>query len=326
MAGVGLATLGRGIVPMSAALVFTLFGCGETEGDGDVDPQPGAVVATITDSLPVASLNIDRVPGRPIADVGIYLLDTESPRYSQRMDPDEVLRRFALAKQVFADVGVELNLRFLRFVRLDPEVLEIPANVMAGTPGAEVQGLYDKSRQQRSTLSPQAEAAFEAIIEPDTLNDRTVYLVGMEDVLMAWYEREPDGSWTLRSDPTNALSFPSYTLEDRISRRLRGVITVQNIFHSQKILAHEIGHKLINVSHEYRDIAPEHEVEAEGGLMVYGEGTEIAAGLEGRWHLERLLRSPYLYRIEAEGRRAYNADYEEHGHYADPIYGDLVVR
>ena len=311
---------------MSAALVFALLGCSEPGGDGDVGSEPGRVVATITDSLPVASLNADRVPGRPIADVGIYLLDTESPRYSERMDADEVLRRFALAKEVFAGVGVELNLRFLRFVRLDPEVLEIPANVMAGTPGGEVGGLYDKSRQQRSTLSPQAEAAFEAIIEPDTLNDRTVYLVGMEDVLMAWYEQEADGSWALRSDPTNALSFPSYTLEDRIPRRLRGVITVQNIFHSQKILAHEIGHKLINVSHEYRGIAPEHEVEAEGGLMVYGEGTDIAAGLEGRWHLERLLRSPYLYRIEVDGRRVYNADYQEHGHYADPIYGDLVRR
>ena len=293
---------------------------------GAAESASDGVAATITDSLSVAAFHTDPAPDLPTADVGIYLLDTDSPRYSARMDPEEVLRRFALAKGIFAGVGVHLNLRFVRFVRLTPEVLEIPANVMAGTPGGEVDGLYDKSRQQRSTLSPQAEAAFVAIIEADTLNDRTVYLVGMEDVLMAWYEQEGDGSWALRSDPTNALSFPSYTLEDRIPRRLRGVITVQNIFHSQKILAHEIGHKLINVSHEYRDIAPEHEVDAEGGLMVYGEGTEIAAGFEGRWHLERLLRSPYLYRMGADGVRVYNPDYAENGHYADPIYGDLVRR
>ncbi|MBT8402275.1 MAG: hypothetical protein KJP18_00370 [Gemmatimonadetes bacterium] len=299
-------------------------GPGPAEGGSDIE----AVVtpdATVTDSLAVGALNDDLVPAQLTADVGIYLLDTSSPRYVERMSPDEVLRRFGVAKEIFAGVGVQLRLRFVRFVRLTPEVLEIPANVMAGEPGGRVDGLYDKSRQQRSTLSPQAEAVFEAIIEPDSLNDRTVYLVGMEDVLMAWFRQEDDGSWTLQSDPTNALSFPSYTLEDRIPRRLRGVITIQNIFHTEKIVAHEIGHKLINVSHEYRDIAPEHEVQAEGGLMVYGEGTEMPAGAEGRWHLERLLRSPYLYRIGPDGRRQYNPDYRESGHYADPIYADSIV-
>lgn len=314
------------ILALSVAVALAVSGCGRGPDSDASDPSDGAVTARVTDSIPVGDLNAGLVDGRPTADVGIYLLETDSPRYRERMPPDEVLRRFRLARGIFADVGVQLNLRFVRMVRLEPPVLEIPANVMAGAPGGDVAGLYDKSRQQRSTLSPEAEAVFEAVVEPDSLNDRTIYLVGMEDVLMAWYEQEADGSWALRSDPTNALSFPSYTLEDRIPRRLRGVITVQNIFKSQKILAHEIGHKLINVSHEYRDIAPEHEVEADGGLMVYGEGTEIPGGAEGRWHRERLMRSPYLYRVGPDGRRAYNPDYREHGHYADPIYEGLVVR
>ncbi|MFT5143540.1 MAG: hypothetical protein ACI80V_002869 [Rhodothermales bacterium] len=286
---------------------------------------PRPVTARVIQTIDADSLNSDLADGLSTVDVGIYLLATESKRYNERMPIDEVIRRFRLAKGVFFGVGVQLNLLWIRTVELNTTDLEIESNVMAGTPGGTVSDLYDKLRQQKSTLSPEAEAMFEAIIQPDSANSRTVYLVGMEDVIMNWWEQQEDSSWELKSDPTNALSFPSYTLENRIPSRLRGVITLQNIFKSQKIIAHEIGHKLINVSHEYRDIGPQHEVDAEGGLMVYGEGTEIPGGREGRWHLERLMRSPYLYRLDASGRKQYNPDYQEAGHYADPIYGEHVV-
>ncbi len=287
--------------------------------------HPSEVIAHVVRTIATDSLNTDLRAGLPTVDIGMYLLETDSKRYRERMPLDEVIRRYRLAKDVFGGVGVQLNLLWIRTVSVNTEDLEIESNVMAGQPAGEITNLYEKSRQQRSTLSPEAEAMFEAIIEEDVANARTVYLVGMEDVIMNWYELQADGAWVVRSDPTNALSFPSYTLEERIPRRLRGVITVQNIFKSQKIIAHELGHKLINVSHEYRDISPAHEVDAEGGLMVYGEGTEIAAGAEGRWHLERLMRSPYLYRLE-DGEKVYNPDYRESGHYADPIYGSLIMR
>jgi hypothetical protein len=305
--------------------LIVLVGCApEPESDAQSAELPG-VTATVVETIGTDSLNTDLQAGMPTVDIGMYLLETESERYHERMPLDENIRRYRLAKGIFAEVGVQLNLLWIKTVAVDTEDLEIEANVMAGQPAGDITNLYEKSRQQRSTLSPEAEAMFEAIIEPDEANARTVYLVGMEDVIMNWYEQLEDGSWVVRSDPTNALSFPSYTLENRIPQRLRGVITVQNIFKSQKIIAHELGHKLINVSHEHREISPAHEVDAEGGLMVYGEGTEIAAGVEGRWHQERLMRSPYLYRV-VDGEKVYNPDYEESGHYADPIYGSLVVR
>ena len=298
---------------------------------GGCAPQPDSeavestdVVAQVVRVIATDSLNTDLRPDLPTVDIGMYLLETESERYRERMPQDEIIRRYRLAKGVFGQVGVQLNLLWIKTVSLNTDDLEIEANVMAGLPAGDITNLYEKSRQQRSTLSPEAEAMFEAIIEEDAANARTVYLVGMEDVIMNWYEQQADGAWVVRSDPTNALSFPSYTLEDRIPDRLRGVITVQNIFKSQKIIAHELGHKLINVSHEHREISPAHEVDAEGGLMVYGEGIEIASGAEGRWHLERLMRSPYLYRLE-NGEKVYNQGYRETGHYADPVYGNLIV-
>jgi hypothetical protein len=81
----------------------------------------------------------------------------------------------------------------------------------------------------------------------------------------------------------------------------------------------------MNVSHEYMDISPEHEVYAGGGLMVYGNGEEIPSGKEGRWHLERLLLSPYLYVLESDGSKNWNPDYQENGHYYDPIYENYSV-
>lgn len=303
-----------------------LVGCApQSDPEPSSGPAAEPVTATVVRTIATDSLNADLRAGMPTVDIGMYLLETDSERYRERMPQDEIIRRYRLAKDVFGEVGVQLNLLWIKTVAVDTDDLEIEANVMAGQPAGEITNLYEKSRQQRSTLSPEAEAMFEAIIEEDEANARTVYLVGMEDVIMNWYDQEEDGAWVVRSDPTNALSFPSYTLEDRIPRRLRGVITVQNIFKSEKIIAHELGHKLINVSHEHREISPAHEVDAEGGLMVYGEGTEIAAGAEGRWHLERLMRSPYLYRLE-DGEKVYNPDYAASGHYADPIYGTLVVQ
>ncbi len=70
---------------------------------------------------------------------------------------------------------------------------------------------------------------------------------------------------------------------------------------------------------------PQHEIYAEGGLMIYGDGIEIGSGKENRWHLERLLLSPFIYQSDENGNKQWNPDYQEGGHYYDPIYGDFVV-
>jgi hypothetical protein len=198
---------------------------------------------------------------------------------------------------------------------------------MQGEPGEVVpENMYERMRVQRSTLTLKAERVFEAIIEPDERNDRTVYVVGLRDVFMSFYEQNEEGEWVLDTIPTNALSFPTYSLEDRMPRRLRGVISMQNAFISRKVIAHELGHKLMNVSHEYRDLDPQNEIDAEGGLMVYGNGIDIPSGEAGRWHLERLLLSPFLYRLNEDGERVYNPDYAGTGDYFDAIYQGYTVR
>ena len=65
---------------------------------------------------------------------------------------------------------------------------------------------------------------------------------------------------------------------DRIPARVRGAITISSRNLSSRTLAHELGHKLINVSHEGVGRGPQGEQWGGGDLMIYGQGTRIPSG------------------------------------------------
>jgi len=143
---------------------------------------------------------------------------------------------------------------------------------------------------------------------------------------IAFYEW--DGSdWIYQSAPTGGLSFPPYAYADRIPKGIRGVITLSfqqpRLFPETRILSHEIGHKIINVSHEGVGVCP---IFAANGpeLMLYGTGENIPGDLEGRWHRERLLLSPFLYTMDG-GVATFANQYQGGGVYRDDIYGNYIV-
>lgn len=274
----------------------------------------------------VGQINADLKSGMPTADVGIYLPENLDPKFAEEFVIEGLLEQFVRSKEVFGVAGVQLNLLWVKTGRIDPAFLEIEANSLVGeTPSSDYVNLYVDSRRQASGLSAEAQEAFESIIEKHADNARTVYIVILQNVFMNFFERLDGRTWEQRTITTGGLSFPSYSYVG-ITKRFRGVITINKNDELRRIMAHELGHKLINVSHEYKEIDPQHEVNAEGGLMLYGSGTDILSGAEGRWHRERLLLSPYLYRKTGKGARQWNPDYREAGHYYDPIYGDKVVQ
>jgi len=301
----------------SATLVLAVLLCA---------PAAGAGKWMVTRSDAVQRINADIKPDVPTVDVAIYYPSSLDPPFAARLPLDgAVLEQFVRAKEIFAVAGVQLNLLWVKTGEIDPAFLEIQSNDMSGrTPGGAHVNMYRDNRRETSVLSPEALRAFETIIERDPANDRTVYLVVLQNVFMSFFERVDERTWQLRTISTGGLSFPSYSYGG-IPRRLRGVITIDKDDPLKRIVAHELGHKVMNVSHEYRDTDPQHEVRAEGGLMLYGGGTEIASGREGRWHKERLHLSPYVYRQGKDGKKLWNPDYKEGGHYYDPIYGDKVV-
>jgi hypothetical protein len=279
------------------------------------------------DSIDINEINSDLVKGKPTVDIGIYFPSNLDSTFT-KVTFNKMIESFFFAKEIFKPTGVQLNLIFTKTGNINSSYLSIQANEVPGIPDTEYVNLYDNSRRHPSIPTNHAINAFRSIIEEDINNSRTIYLIALQDVFYPYLTLAEGRNWMMKTVRTGGLSFPSYSYIDQIPKDLRGIITITNLSTEdryRKTIAHELGHKLINVSHEYNDINPGFEVFAEGGLMLYGSGEDIPTGKEGRWHLERLLLSPYLYKVDERGNKIWNNDYKEAGHYYDPIYDNYVI-
>jgi len=295
--------------------------------DDDPVASSRTVVHRALESISPATINHDLKVAVPTVDVAIYLGETDGKPHGYVASPHELAESFGRAKEIFAKAGVQLRLLWVKRAIVPPSWLAVQANDVTGFPSPPEINTYVGFRSARWRLTTEARNAFEGIIERHAENHRTIYLLYMKQVRMAYYDRTAKDRPQIKSIPTGGLSLPAYLFETRIPRRIRGVITLcRQSGKGGRTIAHELGHKLINVSHEYRKISPQFEVRGEGGLMIYGRGTEIPSGKAGRWHKERLHLSPFIYRTKEDGTLQWNADYREGGHYYDPLYADKVIR
>lgn len=284
---------------------------------------------TVVKAAEVQSLNADLEVGKPTVDIGLYYPSNLHKDAVAILPLEGLLEEFANAKRVFAPTGVQLNLLWVKTGEVDPGFLAINStSVRSQMPSGGYGNMYVQRGQSPSELSEGALAAFEGIIEPAENNNRTLYLLALQNVYMTYFENidENGRNWEPKVVNTSGLSFPSYMYGGSIPDRVRGVITLTKHDAKNKLtIAHELGHKLMNVSHEYMAVSPQHEIRSEEGLMLYGAGTQIPAGLDGRWHQERLLLSPYIYRQDSSGEKTWNEEYRAGGFYYDPLYEDYAV-
>lgn len=308
-----------------AVLFLAVTGCASTTAHDPPDATP--VVWHTVDSIDVAAFNADLQPGRLTMDVGVYFPSNLDPKFDKVTLP-RLMESLRAAKEIYEPAGVQINLLWVKTGALDPRFFALQSDEFPGVPSTGYVNLYEHMRRDPGRLTERTRRAFGSIVEPRPDSHRTIYLVVLQDVFMPYLEVAEGRNWMLKTVRTGGLSFPTYSYGATIPAPYRGVITITNLSRPdryRRTVAHEIGHKAINVSHEYRDISPAHEVYAEGGLMVYGNGEAIESGAEGRWHLERLHLSPFLYRLTGDGGKDWNPEYREGGHYYDPIYGDYVV-
>jgi len=241
------------------------------------------------ESIDVESINSDVDLALPTADVAIYYPNNFDVAHRAKVTVDLLMEGFLASKRIFGEVGLGLRLAGVRSGALDPALFSIQsASAEGDSPGDRFVNMYRAAERRPSRLAPEAERAFEAVVGRVSNGDRTVHMVTLQDVYMTFYEQVDSRTWQLKTITTSGLSFPGYLYGSTMPRHLRGVITITDLTkddYSWKTIAHELGHKLMNVSHEYRDISPQHEVRAEGGLMLYGNGTEIPSGLEGHGRL-----------------------------------------
>ena len=274
------------------------------------------------------SFNAGLEDGRATVDIDIYYPENLEPAHRRRVQLETVIDGVLEARRIFGAAGVQLALGSVRTGPVDPALLVVQAEAPdSELPGGRYSNLYVERQKRPSRLSATALAAFESVIGNGPPHDRRIHLVVLQDVFMSFYDRIDHRTWQLKTVATSAMSFPGYWFRDTIPRHLRGVITLTDLARprSWKTVAHELGHKLINASHEYRDIDPQHEVYAGGGLLLYEDGTDIPSGPSGRFHQERLHRSPFIYRRAASGTKVWNPDYQDGGGYYDRIYEGLTV-
>lgn len=282
----------------------------------------------IDTTVNVDEINLDLVDTEPTVDVAVYYPSNADHKFREMVPVSGIIEEFKEAKRIFNEAGVQLKLLWVKHGYVDPKYFSIlSSDTEQELPRDGYVNMYVDAERNPAQLTDSAVAAFDSIVEFDSRNADTIYLIALQGVYMNYWETIDNGrNWALRLARTRALSFPSYMYGDTIPNRLRGVITLSgHDDENYRIIAHELGHKLMNVSHEYEDQAPEHEIEADGGLMLYGEGTDIPSGEAGRWHRERLHLSPYIYRYTDNGLRIQNSDYVGPGFYYDTLYGDKAV-
>ena len=307
-----------------ATILFTVYFCGCLVNEPNIE----SVKWSIIESINIERINSDIEVGQPTIDVGIYFPSNLDPSF-KKVTVENLVEGFQSAKEIYKPTSVQLNLLWIKTGDVDSRFLSIQANKIPGVPRTEYVNMYEHMLRDPSELTEEASLAFESIIEQSQNNNRTIYLVVLQDVFFPFLDVSEGRNWMIKTVRTGRLSFPTYSYVNSIPPKHRGVITITNLSRQDRLrrtIAHEIGHKAMNVSHEYLDMNPEHEIYAEGGLMIYGKGEEIPSGKEGRWHLERLVISPFIYNLDSNGQKKWNPDYQENGHYYDPIYGEYVVK
>lgn len=281
------------------------------------------------EAVDLDEMNADLVAGEPTVDVAIYYPANLDEPHHEKVNVELLVHGFRQAKTVFSGVGVQLKLVAFQTGWLDPRFFAVDSTISSEElPSLRFVNMYKAAERRPSRVSADCLEAFETIIGDAPGNDRRVHLVVLQDVFMTFYEQLDFRTWQPKTISTGGLSFPGYMYGATMPRHLRGAITITDLVKSEdswKTIAHELGHKLLNVSHEYREIGPQHEVNADGGLMLYGKGTDILSGPEGRYHYERLHVSPYVYRETEDANKVWNPDYREDGFYYDSIYDGISI-
>jgi hypothetical protein len=290
-------------------------------------PNVEMVKWNLVDSIDLVEFNKDIEIGKPTIDVGIYFPSNFDRKFN-KVSLSNMMSSLKSSKEIYEPTGIQIKLIWVKSGEVNPKYFSIQANEVPTIPATEYINMYEHMKRHPSKLTDLAKDAFNSIIETDIDNSRTIYLIALQDVFYPFLEVSEGRNWTMKTVRTGGLSFPTYIYPNTMPSNLRGVITITNLQRPDRMrstIAHEIGHKAMNVSHEYKNTNPGHEIFADGGLMLYGDGEDIPSGKEGRWHLERLLLSPFVYRTDESGTKKWNKDYEEGGHYYDPIYGNKVV-
>jgi len=222
----------------------------------------------------------------------------------------------------YKDAGINLNIIKSVELRLEKRFWNLLVNDLVGIDPSFDIPPYIASRQRGNRINKETEEIFTAMSSLVPNSENTIFISVHRNLsYKSWYTRR--GERVLFNKGIKGFSFPPYALGENLPRPIRGFTAILPDVIA-KTISHELGHKLINVSHEGKSACPHFDGAGIPGLMGYSRSSTIYSGREGRFHKERLHLSPFVYSIK-NGVRVQNDDYEEGGHYRDPIYDGLFL-
>lgn len=315
------------------SLVLAACNSSTSEAIEEADASPPADAGfedqvEVLETFDIGSFNAELVDGRKTADMAFYITEDGPLSWA------DLATNVSRAQRIFEAAGVQLRVSSAMRIsipdawqRLEADDIEVPQS-----PELLETDLYAHLDELATRLNRRNQGIFEAITYHFPAQDHgvssanTIHVITLDEAPISFYEW--DGTnWNFATAPTGGLSFPPYAYADRIPLPLRGVITLsfeQDRFRPEsRVLAHEVGHKIINVSHEGTGVCPAFAVDGPD-LMLYGDGETIPEGEAGRFQRERLARSPFLYTLEG-GTANFEPIYQDGGIYSDRVYENFVV-
>ena len=204
------------------------------------------------DGIDIADFNKDLEPGKPTVDVAVYFPSNFDPAF-KKVTLARMIEGIQAAKAIYKPTGVQINLLWVKTGELNTEYFSIQANEVPGIPETEYANTYVNMRRHPSELPKRTIDAFSSIIEPDEHNSKTIYLIALQDVFYPFLEVSEGRNWMIKMVRTGGMSFPGYSYCNTLPDNFRGIITITNLVRPdryRRTVAHEIGHKVMNVGHE----------------------------------------------------------------------------
>jgi hypothetical protein len=261
----------------------------------------------------VSDLQPKKVTGRKYVDVALFNYRNSGMKW--RDFKEKVIK----VQSHYRAAGIYINI--VKSYEIKLKTKSIRANTLTGIDPDSSVAPYEAVRLRGNRLGDRAEKVFNEMSKLVGNSENTLIVSVFRNIsYQSYYTRE--GERVRLNKGIQGFSFPPYSFGNNIPRHLRGVIAIVPSV-SAKTISHELGHKLINVSHEGKNVCPRFEGGGVPGLMGYSRNTQIYSGEDGRFHLERLGQSPFVYQYNDETLRLQNLDYIEGGHYRDPIYDGL---
>jgi len=204
------------LIFLTGVILAVFSACSEKKGEPIPIMEAGQVEWTEVDSIDVAGFNSDLEPGILTMDVGIYFPSNLDEAFD-KVTLYQIMESLRAAKEIYAPVDVQINLLWVKTGEIDPSYLAIQANEVPGIPNTEYANLYEHSYRNPAKLTEETKQAFESIIEPTLNNDRTIYLLILQDVFYPFLTVSEGRNWIMKTVRTGGLSFPTYSYPGTIS-------------------------------------------------------------------------------------------------------------